>query len=126
MNRVIRVAGLGGAAVMLSGCAAVLIGAGAAGGYAISKDSVQNGFDLPRSRVFAVSRDVDKAMGLLTTEDATHGLLKAVVEGANVTVTVSPITRKTVELRVKARNDLLMPKVDIAQAIYTKILERLE
>jgi len=35
------------------------------------------------------------------------------------------LTKKTVQLVVQGRNDFLMPKVDVAQEVYTKILERL-
>ena len=115
----------GAAVVGLSGCAVLLVGAGAAGGYAISKDSVQNLFDLPSDTVFRASREAVSEQGLITVEDARNGLIKATVEAATVTVTVKPVTKKTVELRVKARDNFLFPKVDIAQAIYTRILERL-
>lgn len=115
----------GAVVVGLSGCAVLLVGAGAAGGYAIGKDSVKNLFDLPADTVFRASREVVSAQGLITVEDVRNGLLKATVEGATVTVTVKPVTKKTVELRVKARDHVLVPKVDVAQAIYTKILERL-
>jgi hypothetical protein len=110
----------------LSGCAALLIGAGAAGGYAISKDSVQNHFDLPSATVFRTSRDVARELGLITLEDEAHGVIKATVQGANVTINVKAVTPKTVQLKVKARDDVLFPKIDVAQAVYTKILERLE
>lgn len=109
----------------LSGCAVLLVGAGAAGGYAISRDSVKNLFDLPAEAVFRASRQIVAEQGLITVEDARNGLLKATVEGATVTVTVKPVTKRTVELKVKARDSLHLPKVDIAQTIYTKILERL-
>jgi hypothetical protein len=125
MNRAVRSLIVGLVALPLSGCAAVLVGAGAAGGYAISKDSVRNHFDLSSSHVFRVSRDVVREMGLVTTEDERHGLIKAQVEGANVTITVKPVSEKTVELKVKARNDLLMPKIDVAQSVYNKIAEKL-
>ena len=115
----------GAVVVGLSGCAVLLVGAGAAGGYAIGKDSVKNLFDLPADTVFRASREAVSEQGLITVEDARNGLLKATVEGATVTVTVKPVTKKTVELRVKARDHVLVPKVDVAQAIYTKILERL-
>ena len=126
MNTFVRLTGLGLAAVMLSGCAALLLGAGAAGGYAISKDSVKNDFDLSRSQVYRVSRDVVNQLGLITLEDERHGLLKATVEGVTVTVTVKPMTRKTVEVTVAARNNLLLPEIGVAQSVYTKILERLK
>lgn len=123
-----RLAVLAAALLMATpGCAVLLVGAGAAGGYAISKDSVKNTFDLPESHIFRISREVLEEQGLVTTEDEKHGQLKATVEGAKVTVTVKPLSRKAVELKVKARDQtLLLPKVDVAQGIYTKILERLD
>ena len=120
------VALLASAVIGLSGCALLLVGAGAAGGYAISRDSVRNLFDLPAETVFRVSRDVVAEEGVITVEDSRNGLIKATMAGANVTVTVKPMTKRTVELKVKARDSLLFPKVDIAQEIYTKILGRLE
>jgi hypothetical protein len=127
MTRTVRAGLLASALIGASGCAVLLVGAGAAGGYAISKDSVKNNFDLPESHVFRVARDVITDEGLITTEDEKRGLLKATVEGAKVTITVKPLTRKTVELKVKARDSSqLLPKVDVAQVIYTKILERLD
>ena len=120
-----RVAVWAGMTLSLSGCAVLLVGAGAAGGYAVSRDSVKNNFDLPASEVFRISRTIIREAGLVTTEDERHGMLKAVVEGADVTVTIKPISKRTVELKVKARDNLLIPKIDIAQSLYTKILERL-
>ncbi len=110
---------------LLSGCAPVLIGAGVAGGYAISKDSIKNTFDLPQSHVFRVSQDVINEVGLATVEDERRGLLKATVQGVNVTVTVKPLSKQTVELKVKARNNLLLPEIDVAQSVYNRIIERL-
>ena len=123
--RIARAAVLGAAALGLSGCAVLLVGAGAAGGYAVSKDSVKNSFDLTASEVFRASRTVLRDAGLVTNEDERHGMLKAVVAGANVTVTVTPVSKRTVELKVKARDNLLLPKIDIAQTLYMQILERL-
>ena len=107
------------------GCAPVLIGAGAVGGYLISKDSIQNNFDLPLTQVYRVSRDVLEEEGLLKRADEKKGYLKAVVEDTNVVITVKQLTRRTVSLKVQARTDLFVPKIDVAQAIYTKIADRL-
>jgi hypothetical protein len=109
----------------LSGCALLLVGAGVAGGYAISKDSVRNLFDLPKAHVYEQSLAVAKELGAVTLEDRVHGRINAQVQDINVTITVRPLTQRTVELKVKARNDLLMPKVDTAQEVYSKIIERL-
>ena len=113
------------ASVGLSGCAAVLVGAGAAGGYALSKDSVKNQFDLSQDRLFRRSREVVKKMGQVTLEDSKKGIVKGKVKDADVTVTVKPLTKKTVELEVHARNKFKMPVVDVAQEVYNKIIEKL-
>ena len=125
MKKLMRAVVLGAMTAHLSGCAVLLVGAGAAGGYAVSQDSVKNNFDLTVSEVFRASREVIRSAGLITTEDERHGMLKAVVEGADVTVTVKPVSRKTVELRVRARDHVLLPKIEIAQSLYTQILDRL-
>lgn len=109
----------------LSGCAVLWLGAGAAGGYAIGKDSVRNQFDLSKEFVYQQSLAVSKQMGLVTLEDAAHGQIRLKIGDTNVTITVKPLTKKTVELNVKARNQLLMPQVDVAQAVYNQIIERL-
>lgn len=109
-----------------AGCAALLVGAGAAGGYAISRDSIKNNFDLPPSQVFAASRRIAQQEGLITLEDEKRGLIKTKVESANVTITVRRLTSKTVELKVSARNEVLLPKIEVAQAIYNEIFELLK
>jgi hypothetical protein len=118
-------AGVAMASLMLSGCAVLLIGAGAAGGYAISKDSIKNHFDLSPTHVYGVSRQVAEETGLITSEDERRGLIKVKVENANVTISVRRISGRTVELQVRARNDLLLPMVDVAQAVFNTIVERL-
>ena len=109
-----------------SGCAAVLIGAGAAGGYALSKDSVKIHFDLSKDRIYKTSLGVTKDMGQVMLEDQKNGKIQAKVKEADITITVKPLTKKTVELKVQGRNKFKMPAVDVAQEVYNKIAERLE
>lgn len=109
-----------------SGCAAVLIGAGAAGGYALSKDSVKNQFDLPKGRVYKSSVAALKEMGQVTLQDSKSGVVEGKIGDADITITVKQLTEKTVELEVKARDKVLIPKVDVAQKVYNKIAERLQ
>ena len=113
------------ASLRLCGCPLVLVGAGVAGGYAISKDAVRNQFDLSKDAVYHQSLAVAKQMGQVTLEDMTHGLIELKVGDTNVTITVKPLTKKTIELKVKARNQFLMPQVYVAQTVYNKIIERL-
>ena len=109
----------------LCGCAPLLLGAGAAGGYAISRDSITNTFELSPAHLYQVSREVIGDAGFVTTEDARRGLLQATVGGATVTITVTPSSDHRTELKVKARNKLLMPKIRVAQDIYNRIVGRL-
>ena len=119
-----------GAALLLAagigcgGCALFLVGAGAAGGYAISRDSVISQHDLSTDRVYQESLAVVKKMGLVTLEDAKHARIEAMVQETKIVVTVKPLTKRTVELRVKGRKNL-MPAVAAAQEVHNKIAERL-
>ena len=119
------VTGLAIASFGLSGCAVFLLGAGAAGGYALGKDSVQNSYDLSKDYVFRQSLTVANQMGFVTLEDQQHGRINLNIEGTTVSITVMPLTKKTVELKVKARKAVL-PKIDVAQQVYNKIAERLQ
>lgn len=125
VGRTISVVVLGFISLSMTGCPLIWVGAGAAGGYALSKDSVRNQFDLSKDVVFRESLAVAKQMGLVTLEDRSHGRIHVRVENANVTISVKPMTQQAVELRVKARNQFLMPEIEIAQAVYNQILERL-
>lgn len=107
-----------------SGCAVLLLGAGAAGGYAISKDSVKNHYDLSQNRVYSQALAVAKQMGQILEQDAAHGLIRAQVGETSVTITVKPLTKQTVELRVKARK-MMLPDIEVAQQLYNKINQRL-
>lgn len=126
MSRKLAVAMLSVFSLGLGGCPLILVGAGMAGGYAISKDAVRNTYDLPREAIYRASLSAIKEMGQAQVEDAKHGLIRAKVGDVNVTITVKPVTKRAVELKVKARNALLMPSPDIAQEVYNKINGRLK
>ena len=114
------------ASFALSGCPVVLLGAGVAGGYAISKDSVTNNYDLSKNRAYDAGFSVLKEMGQVITEDKKNGLIKGKIKDVDVAITIKQLTRKTVELKVSGRNQLKMPSVDVAQEVYNKIDERLK
>ncbi|MFH1406808.1 MAG: DUF3568 family protein [Candidatus Omnitrophota bacterium] len=114
------------AVLTLSGCAPAIIlgvGAGAAGGYAISKDTVKADVDKPYEEVWTRSIAVLKDMGTMIVEDKIRGKAEAIIEEAHVWVTVKEVTERTTELKVKARKNWL-PKVELAHKISVKILEK--
>ena len=113
------------AAPAVSGCTVLLLGAGAAGGYAVSRDSVVDHLDSSRETVYRASLEVAQSMGLVTLESPKQGVIQATIEDANVRITVRQLTTKTVELKIRARSKLMMPKVEVAQRVYGRIKERL-
>ena len=113
-----------GLAAGLSGCPLVLVGAGAAGGYAAAKDSVKNQYDRSKAHVYRHSLAVVREMGRVTLDDPKEGIIKGEIRDAHVTITVKQLTPRTVELKVKARASM-MPKIEVAQEVYNKINSRL-
>ncbi len=112
-------------ALLLSGCAPLLVGAGAVGGYALSRDSVIDYVDNSKEAVYEEALTVAKKMGEVALEAPKQGVIQARIEQADVKITVRQLTPQTVELRVRARNKFLMPKVNVAQRVYARIKERL-
>jgi hypothetical protein len=111
--------------VALAGCAPIWIGAGAVGGYAVGRDAIRNHFDVSESALYDISRDIIAEQGFVTEEEPRAGQVKGEVDGANVTVTIRPVSTRTVELTVRARNKFLMPRVSTAHLVYNRILDRL-
>ncbi len=111
-------------APVLNGCALLLVGGGAAGGYAISKDEVVGAVDKSKSKVFRAAMDVSKNKGIIKLQDETHGRIDLLVDEVNVKIHIDQITDKSVQLKVEARNKYKMPKVAVAQDVYTEILKK--
>ena len=108
----------------LCGCFAVLIGAGVAGGIAISEDTAKLEVDTSVRRAWGVAYKVVEYMGAINLRDKEGGKIEAIVQESKVTVTVVAVTSKSVRIEVKARKNLL-PNVDLAMEIINKINGRL-
>jgi len=112
--------------IATSGCALFLVGAGAAGGYSISKDEIEGIVDSSYSETWAATKKTINKQGALTLENEDQGLLKAVVEGSTVEARIEQVTKKTVRLRVKARKTKnLFPDIKLAQQIYSQSVREL-
>lgn len=103
-----------------SGCAAVLIGAGVAGGVAISEDTAKLESDTSYTRAWKVTYDTLKEMGAINSQDKDAGKIEANVQDSKIEARVIPVTSKTVRIEVKARKNLL-PNMDLAMTIVNKI-----
>ena len=113
--------------VTSSGCALFLVGAGAAGGYAISKDEIEGMSDSSFDKVWRATKEAVTTEGVITLEDKDHGHLEGVVEKASVKARLEQVTPKTVRLRIKARRTKgLFPDIRTAQKLYTLTIRKLE
>ena len=110
----------------LSGCALFLFGAGAAGGIAISKDTIEGHFDKKLDRVWKASREVLMQEGFIRLENRPHSEIQAEVRKSEVKIEILQISEKTVRIRVKARKGhQLLPNPDLANELYNKIFYKL-
>ena len=106
-----------------NGCAVFLLGGGAAGGYAVGKDSIEGVIDGRQDRVFRSALDAIKSKGLIVSTNEGLGEIEAAVDTIKVNVKVEQVTERAVKLRVRARKGLL-PKIKVAQDVYTEIIKR--
>lgn len=115
-----------GLTVSFSGCTAlVAVGAGAVGGYAISRDTFEGITGKGQEEIWDAAHTVLSIMGIINEDNRKQGELHATVYGASVTVAVMAVNLTTTKLRVKARKNLF-PRSGLAQEIYTKIINQLE
>jgi hypothetical protein len=113
--------------LVFSGCAIFLLGAGAAGGMAISKDTIEGVVEKPYDRVWNAGRDVLKQEGFIRLDNKGAGVMEAEVRKSQVTFEAQQITERTVRFRVKARKTAkILPDMDLANELYNKIFQKLK
>ena len=109
----------------LSGCAALLVGgaAGALGGYAISKDTVQGDSDKLYESLWEAAAMVAKARGTIKQEDTQRGIIGLDTDSSKVYIRLIRLTRATTRVRVSARNRYHLPNLNLAEDMFVKIME---
>ena len=118
------------AALVLStaGCVAPIIlavGAGAVGGYAVSRDTFEGVTVKSQDEIWDAAHKVLTIMGTLEEDNRRIGQMTARVSDARVTVTTVSISLTTTKIRIKARRGIF-PRIGTAQDVYTKIINQLE
>ena len=113
-------------AAPLSGCVYLAIGAaGAVGGYVVSPDTVAGTVNKSLDETWDTAKEIVRIMGQIQQENQPGGELIAMISGTKVTVTLTAINTTSTKLSVKARKSF-MPKIDLAQDVYAKIVNNME
>ncbi len=104
------------------GCIYLAVGAaGVVGGYVVSPDTVEG--SVPRSfeETWNAAQEIAGIMGKVLEENNTQGFLVAEINDSRVTVTMVAVNATTTKISIKARKSF-MPKIDLAQDVYAKIV----
>lgn len=106
------------------GCVPLIVGGavGAVGAYAVSNDTIQGDTDKSYDSLWRATLTVSKIRGSIKLEDSEKGYVELSAEGAQVWIRLIRMTRATTRLRISARKNHL-PALNLAQDIYTKIME---
>jgi hypothetical protein len=111
----------------LSGCVWMLLGVGAAGGYAISGDTIAGEIDKDYDSIWTAAEKVSSIMGTIKYKDRAKGYIDVDVEKSKVSINIERLTPETLRLKVSARKYLnLMPNKGLAQKIFVKINQQIE
>ncbi len=109
-----------------SGCVWVLVGgAAAAGGYAVSRDTIQGEIDHSFDEIWDATKEIMGIMGTIESESYELGRIKGLASGARVQINILQMTPSTVRLKIKARK-FIFPSIANAQAIYIEIMDKLD
>lgn len=112
--------------LLICGCAPILIGAavgaGAVGGYAVSKDTIQTDLDRPYEAIWNAALTVSKAYGNMKYENSSTGYIELEQGPTHIQIRLSRMTRATTRIRVKVRKYHL-PNMALAQEIFAKIVQ---
>ena len=112
----------------LAGCVPmvlVAVGAGAVGGYAVSRDTFEGISAKGQDEIWDAANHILAIMGEVRNTERKSGSIEAVVSGVKVSVSVIPVSLTATKIRVKARKSIF-PRIAVAQDVYTKIIQQLE
>ncbi len=111
----------------LSGCVWAILGAGAVGGYAISKDTIVGEIDSDYDTLWLAAERVGGIMGEIKAQDRVKGTIELDIDRTRVSIQIEKLTPETLRLRVKGRKYMYMiPNIGLAQKVFIKIQQQVE
>ncbi len=110
----------------ISGCVFMVAGgAGALGGYAVSRDTIKGHSGKPYRSIWGSALRVARIKGKITMENKDNGEIEFEVKPSRVWVKLTKLTDASTEIRVSARRYSL-PNLGLAEEIFVKIMEELK
>ena len=106
-----------------SGCFYFVVGATAAGVYAVSGDTIQGELEKDFEAVWDASVEIVSILGTVNSQSHELGKILATVNGAKVTINVLQLASSATRLKVKARISFF-PSRATAQNVCIKIMNR--
>ena len=107
-----------------SGCFyLVLSGVAAAGGYAVSPDTIQGETEKDYDQTWDAAVEVVSIMGTISSQSRELGKIVALVNDSKITINVVQLTTSSVRLKVKARKSFF-PSLPNAQNVYVKVMNK--
>lgn len=126
MRNLFKCAGVFICSLSLTGCIFIVGAAvGAAGGYAISKDTIQGETNKGTASIWQASLDIAQIMGTIKTKDVEANKIEAEIDGASVVISITSITPETRRLKVSCRKNFL-PNLKLAEKVFVNIMQRLK
>lgn len=109
--------------LLISGCAAVLVGAGVVGGIELSTDSAKVAKDTSFESAYAATHQTLQQMGTIIQENKYSGRIEAEVRDSKIKAQISRVSRATVSIKITARKKVaFLPNPDLAQEILNNIM----
>ena len=126
MTEPMKAAGIRGAAIYgVTALAGVAVLPAAAAVTLLGKDNAEKSFDVSLDKVYNTILKLLQRSGQIKKEDKAGGIIKALVNGADVTVKCITLGRGTTRVTVSARK-ILLPKPEVASGVIYQISEALK
>jgi len=112
--------------LFISGCVPLIVGGtlGAAGGYVISKDTVQGDTDVPYDSLWNAALEICGRQGTVKKEDYKRGSIEAIsTDSSLIWIKFIRMTQTATRIRVSSRR-FHLPNLNLAQELFTKIIDQ--
>lgn len=126
MNRNLGIAVLLLGALLFSGCVVLALGAGAAGGYAISRDEIEGFSERSLDQTWRAAYELFNRDGAVESADKERAKIEAIINESKVNFSAEQVSPRSVRFVIQARRNMnLFPDIKLAQSLHQKMMKEL-